>query len=77
MYWWSGYGQGDPCRDTPWLSEEDVRKILERIFAELGGAIDVDDLRRELGVRPDELVEELEVYDVEELERREKERLLT
>ena len=44
----------------PWLSEEDVRKILERIFAKLGGAIDVDDLRRELGVRPDELVEELD-----------------
>lgn len=60
----------------PWLSEGDFRRILERMFAVLGGAVDIDDLRRELGVRPDELVEELEVYDVEELERREKERLI-
>lgn len=43
---------------------------------ELGGAVDIDVLRKELRVRPDELVEELEVYDVKELERREKERLM-
>ncbi|MBS7638691.1 hypothetical protein KEJ49_07435 [Candidatus Bathyarchaeota archaeon] len=60
-----------------WLSEEDARRIMERIFAELGGAVNIDDLRRELGVRPEELVKELEVYDVEELERREKERLIS
>ncbi|MEM2127825.1 MAG: hypothetical protein QXH67_06355 [Candidatus Bathyarchaeia archaeon] len=59
-----------------WLSEEEAKRIMERIFAEFGGPVDVDDLRKELRIRPEELVEDLEVYDVEELERREKERLI-
>ena len=59
----------------PWLSEEEFRRIVKELFARLGGRVSVDELRKELGVKPEDLVEEIETYDVEHLELREKERL--
>ncbi|ADM27573.1 conserved hypothetical protein [Ignisphaera aggregans DSM 17230] len=59
----------------PWLSEEEFRRIVKELVARLGGRVGVDELRRELGVKPEDLVEDIETYDVEELELREKERL--
>jgi len=59
----------------PWLSEEEFRRIVKELVARLGGRVSVDELRKELGVKPEELVEEIEAYDVERLELKEKERL--
>ena len=59
----------------PWLSEEEFRRIVKEIVARLGGKISIDELRKELGVKPEDLTEEIEVYDAEHLELKEKERL--
>jgi len=62
-------------RVPPWLSEEEVKKILEAVIARLGGRVDVAEVREMLGIRSEELTEDIEVYDVEALRRREKGRL--
>lgn len=59
----------------PWLSEEEFRRIVKELVARLGGRVVIDELRKELGVKPEDLVEEIEIYDVEQLEIKEKERL--
>jgi len=59
----------------PWLSEEEFRRIVKELVTRLGGRVSIDELRRELGVKPEDLVEDIETYDVEELELKEKERL--
>ena len=59
----------------PWLSEEEFRRIVNEVVARLGGKVSVNELRKELGVKPEDLVEEIETYDVEHLELKEKERL--
>ncbi len=59
----------------PWLSEEEVKRIIEMLLARLGGRISVDEVREILGIRPDELTEDLEIYSIEELRRKERERL--
>ncbi len=59
----------------PWLSEEEFRRIVNELVARLGGRIGIDELRRELGIGREDLLEEIEVYDVEHLEVKEKERL--
>jgi len=59
----------------PWLSEEEFRRIVEELVARLGGRVSIDELRRELGVKPEDLTEDIETYDVEQLELKEKERL--
>ena len=59
-----------------WDSEEEVNSIVEMIIARLGGYRSIDEIRRELGIKPEDLVEKIEEeYDVEELENRERERL--
>ncbi len=62
-------------RAPPWISEEEVKKVIETVIARLGGRIDVAEVREMLGIGSEDLTEEIEVYDVEELRRREKERL--
>jgi len=57
----------------PWLSEEEFRKIVKELIAGLGGRVSIDELRRELGVKPEDLAENIETYDVEQLELKEKE----
>jgi len=59
----------------PWLSEEEFRRIVKELVSRLGGRVSVDELRRELGVKPEDLTEDIETYDVEQLELKEKERL--
>ncbi|MCD6196060.1 MAG: hypothetical protein J7J82_04665 [Staphylothermus sp.] len=59
----------------PWISEEEVKKILEAVLARLGGRVDVSEVREMLGIKSEELTEDIEVYDVGELRRKEKERL--
>lgn len=59
----------------PWISEEEVKKILEAVLARLGGRVDVSEVREMLGIKSEELTEEIETYDIGELRRKEKERL--
>lgn len=61
----------------PWISEDEARRMIEEVIARLGGRVGVDEVRVKLGVKPEELVEDLEEeeHDVEELRRRERERL--
>ena len=62
-------------RIPPWLSEEEAKRMLEDFAARLGGRVSVGDVREELGIRAEDLVEDVEVFDVESLELKEKERL--
>lgn len=58
-----------------WVSEEEFRRIVEEVIVRLGGRVTVDELRRELNIRFEDLVEEIETFDVGCLEFKEKERL--
>ena len=58
-----------------WVSEEEFRRIVEEVIVRLGGRVSVDELRRELNIRFEDLVEEVETFDVGSLEFKEKERL--
>lgn len=62
-------------RVPPWLSEEEVARIVEEVIARLGGRIGVNDLRKDLNIKLEDLAEDLETYDVDYLELKEKERL--
>jgi len=59
----------------PWLSEEEFSRIVEELVARLGGRVSIDELRKELGVEPEDLADDIETYDAEQLELKEKERL--
>ena len=59
----------------PWLSEEDVKRIIEEFLVRLGGRVGVEEVREMLGVKSEELTEDLEVYDAGKLRSRERKRL--
>ncbi len=42
-------------RVLPWLSEEEVKKIIEAVIARLGGRVDVAGVREMLGIRSEDL----------------------
>jgi len=58
-----------------WMDEDEFRRIVDKVVKRLEGRIPVEELRRRLGVRPEDLVEDLDAVDVEALETRERERL--
>ncbi len=58
-----------------WMDEEEFRRILDEVVKRLEGSVPVEELRRRLGIRPEDLVEDLDVVDVEVPEARERERL--
>ncbi|RLF09987.1 MAG: hypothetical protein DRJ69_03760 [Thermoprotei archaeon] len=62
-------------RVPDWVSEEVVERLVEEFVARLGGGLSIGEVRKLLGIGVDELREDVEVYDVELLEAREKERL--
>ncbi len=62
-------------RIPPWLPEGEARRIIESILARLGGRVDVNEIRRMLGISPEELTEDIETYSVEELRSKEKGRI--
>ncbi len=61
----------------PWVSEEEARRVIEEVIARLWGRISIEEVRAKLGVKKEQLLEDIETeeYDVEELRRRERERL--
>ncbi len=61
----------------PWVSEEEARRVVEEVTARLWGRISIEEIRAKLGVKREQLLEDIEAgeYDVEELRRRERERL--
>jgi hypothetical protein len=48
---------------------------VNELVSELSGVVSIEELRRELGIRPEDLTEDLEVYDVKELREKEKRRM--
>ncbi|MGY0287529.1 MAG: hypothetical protein ACUX7D_01990 [Candidatus Methanodesulfokora washburnensis] len=48
---------------------------MNKLVSELSGVVSIEELRRELGIRPEDLIEDLEVYDVKELREKEKRRM--
>ncbi|MFZ8810547.1 MAG: hypothetical protein ACO2PN_20870 [Pyrobaculum sp.] len=58
-----------------WVDEDEFRRIVDMFVKRLEGRVPVEELRRRLGVRPEDLVEDLDAVDVEALEARERERL--
>ncbi|MEB2835819.1 MAG: hypothetical protein GSR80_000026 [Desulfurococcales archaeon] len=64
-------------RLPPWVSEEEARRVVEEVTARLWGRISIEEIRARLGVEREQLLEDIEAgeYDVEELRRRERERL--
>ena len=59
----------------PWVSDEDLARIIDEVLSRLGGAIPIDELRRFLGIKPEDLVEEVEACGIESVEEKERERL--
>jgi len=57
------------------LSEEDVERIIEEFLARLSGRVGVEEVREMLGIKSEELTEDLEVYDAGKLRSRERKRL--
>jgi hypothetical protein len=58
-----------------WVDEDEFRRIVDMFVKRLEGRVPVEELRRRLGVRPEDLAEALDAVDVEALEARERERL--
>jgi len=58
-----------------WVDEDEFRRFVDMFFKRLEGRVPVEELRRRLGVRPEDLVEDLDAVDVEAHEARERERL--
>ncbi len=57
-----------------WVDEDEFRRFVDMFVKRLEG-VPVEELRRRLGVRPEDLVEDLDAADVETLKARERERL--
>ncbi len=59
-----------------WVDYNEVRRKIEEIISTVyKEGVPVNKLRKILGISDEELFEELEIYDVEELRNKEKERL--
>jgi hypothetical protein len=57
-----------------WVDADEFRRIVDKVVKRLEGRVPVEELRR-LGVRPEDLVEDLDAVDVEAHKARERERL--
>ncbi|AET31621.1 hypothetical protein P186_0160 [Pyrobaculum ferrireducens] len=73
--WGLAVGKTAAVSIPPWIDEEEFRRVVEEVVKRLGGRVPVQELRRRLGIGPEDLVEDLEAVDVEILEARERERL--
>jgi DNA-binding transcriptional regulator YiaG len=58
-----------------WMDEEKLRKAILQAVSQATKELSIEEVRKMLGIKPEDLTEELEVEDVEELRKREKGRL--
>ena len=55
-----------------WVDEDEFRRIVDMFVKRLEGRVLAEELRRRLGVRPEELAEDLDAVDADIVEAREK-----
>jgi hypothetical protein len=55
-----------------WVDEDEFRRFVDILVKMLEGRVPVEELRRRLGVRPEDLAEDLDAVEVETLEARER-----
>ncbi len=48
-----------------WVDEDEFRKIVDKVVEWMEGRVPVEELRRRLGVRPEDLAEDLDATDAE------------
>ena len=58
-----------------WVTEEEIEKIVKEIEHKLTKRIPVEEMRKMLGIREDELTYDIETINIEELEEKEKKRI--
>lgn len=62
-------------RVPAWVTEEEIEKIVKEIEHKLTKRIPVEEMRKMLGIREDELTYDIETINIEELEEKEKKRI--
>jgi hypothetical protein len=60
-----------------WVDEDEFRRIVDEVVKRLEGRVPVEELRRRLGIRPGDLVEDLDEADMEALKTQDKPPLRT
>ena len=58
-----------------WVDEEKLRKAIVQAISLATRELSIEEVRKILGIGPEDLTEELEVENIEELREREKDRL--
>jgi len=58
-----------------WMDEEKLRKAIIQAISQATKELSIEEVRKMLGIKPEDLTEELEVENVEKLREREKGRL--
>jgi len=58
-----------------WIDEEKLRIELSKAISKVTKELTIEEVRKWLGIKPEELTEEIESIDVEELRSKEKERV--
>ncbi len=53
-----------------WVDEDEFRRIVDEVVKRLEGRVPVEELRRRLGVRPEDLAEDLDATEVPEVRER-------
>ena len=62
-------------RAPSWVTDEEIEKIVKEIEHKLTKRIPVEEMRKMLGIREDELTYDIETINIEELEEKEKKRI--
>ncbi len=55
-----------------WVDEDEFRRIVDKVVEWIEGRVPVEELRRRLGVRPEDLAEDLDAADAEALKTQDK-----
>lgn len=58
-----------------WMDEEKLRKAIIQAISLVTKELSIEEVRKMLGIQPEDLTEELEVENVEKIREREKSRL--
>ncbi len=58
-----------------WVDEEKLRKAIVKAISQTTKELSIEEVRKILGIEPEDLTEDLEVKDLEKLREKEKDRL--